>query len=65
MDDGIQPFIVKMVSRLWLYPPLIIAITIPVGFLSVYPVYAVWLLMPVFTYSYSVWTVRKRKIAQA
>jgi hypothetical protein len=35
----IDPQVVKMVNRLWLYPPILIAVSIPLVFISVYPVY--------------------------
>ncbi len=58
LDDDIRPYAVKLIARLWLYPPIIIALTIPVSFISVYPVYTVWLLMPILSYSYSLWAFR-------
>jgi uncharacterized membrane protein len=59
LSDDIDPFTVKLIAKLWLYPPLIIAITIPLGFISVVPVYIIWLLMPVASYSYSKWALKK------
>ncbi len=61
IDESLSPRIVKMIGRLWLYPPLIIAVTIPLGFLSVYPVYVIWFLMPVISYTYSILRVGKRE----
>jgi uncharacterized membrane protein len=52
--------VISLIGRLWLYPALVIAVTIPLGFISVYPVYAIWLLMPVLSYSYSMWAFRGR-----
>jgi uncharacterized membrane protein len=53
--------VIRLIARLWLYPALIIAATIPLGFVSVYPVYAVWLLLPILSYSYSGWAFRGRR----
>ena len=61
LDDDIEPYIVRMISRLWLFPPIIIAITIPLGFISVYPVYVIWFLMPIGSYSYSMWLLRSKR----
>jgi|WetSurMetagenome_2_1015567.scaffolds.fasta_scaffold244026_2 uncharacterized membrane protein len=61
LDAEINPDIVKMISNLWLYPPILIVITLPLGFLSVYPVYAIWVLMPIGSYAYSRWAFRKIK----
>ena len=41
-----------MIGRLWLYPVLVIAVTMPLAFVSVYPVYAIWFLMPMLSYSF-------------
>jgi uncharacterized membrane protein len=61
LGDEIGPFAVKLVSRLWLYPPLIIIVTMPLAYVSVYPVYAVWFLMPVLSYSYSILAFRRNQ----
>jgi uncharacterized membrane protein len=61
LDDSIDPYMVKLIGRLWLYPPLIIAVTMPLSFVSVYPVYILWILMPVISYRYSS-VVAKRKL---
>jgi hypothetical protein len=61
LEDEIKPYVVKMISRLWLFPPLIILITMPLGFISVYPVYVVWFFMPIFSYSYSMWVIGKNR----
>jgi uncharacterized membrane protein len=58
LDGDIRPNITRMVGRLWLYPPIIILITLPLGLLSVYPVYVIWFLMPVVSYIYSARTIR-------
>jgi uncharacterized membrane protein len=59
LDGDIKSYIVKMISRLWLYPPIIIIVTIPLAFLNAYLVYGIWFLMPVVSYSYSTWTFRR------
>jgi uncharacterized membrane protein len=59
LDQDIKPYIVKMISRLWLYPPIIILVTVPLALLNVYLVYGIWFLMPVVSYSYSTWAFRK------
>ena len=59
LDDEIKPFIVKLISRLWLFPPLVIVVTMPLGFISVFPVYVIWFLLPVFSYTYSILGVRR------
>lgn len=61
LDADIQPEVVKLIGRLWLYPPLIIVLTIPLGFLSVYPVYILWFLMPVISYGYSTLVARRKR----
>jgi uncharacterized membrane protein len=61
LDDNIEPFVIKLISRLWQYPPLIIALTIPLGFVNVYSVYIIWILMPFISYSYSNWVFRKKR----
>ena len=55
LDDSIEPALIKLIGRLWLYPPLVIAVTIPLGFISVYPVYTIWILMPILSYASSHW----------
>ncbi len=57
--EMIDPKVVKMVNRLWLYPPILIAVSIPLVFISVYPVYVIWLLMPVLSYIFSKRTIQK------
>jgi uncharacterized membrane protein len=65
LDNNIEPHMVKTIARLWLYPPLIIAVTIPLGYFSVYPVYIIWFLLPVISYSYSTLAIkRKPKISK-
>ena len=58
LDDTLAPFTVKMISRLWPFPPIVIGVTIPLGFLSVIPVYIIWILMPIISYSYTTWLVK-------
>jgi TMEM175 potassium channel family protein len=65
LNDEIAPHVVKLISRLWLYPPLIIAITLPLGFISVYPVYAIWCLMPVLSYSFSSRAISRSRTSPA
>ncbi len=60
IDPQLDERTVRLIASLWLYPPLVIVITIPLGFVSVYPVYAIWILMPVVSYSYSHWAFRRR-----
>jgi uncharacterized membrane protein len=61
LGDDISPEMVKLIGRLWLYPAIIICLTIPLGFISVYPVYVLWFLMPVFSYAYSTAIARRRQ----
>jgi uncharacterized membrane protein len=65
LDVEISPAVVRMISRLWLYPSIIFLVSIPLGFVSVYPVYVIWVLMPVLSYSYSTWVVRRGKEKRA
>jgi hypothetical protein len=59
LEPDFDPYIVKMIASLWLYPPIVIALTISLGYLSVYPVYAIWVLLPVISYSYSMRVLRR------
>lgn len=61
LDEDIHPDTVNLISRLWLYPPIIICVTIPLGFLSVYPVYILWFMMPVISYAYSTLVARQKR----
>jgi uncharacterized membrane protein len=61
LDEEISPETIKLIGRLWLYPPLIIVITMPLGFLSVYPVYALWFLMPVISYTSGTAIAKRRR----
>jgi uncharacterized membrane protein len=61
LDEQISPEAVKLIGRLWLYPPIIICVTMPIGFISVYPVYALWFLMPVISYGYSTAIARRKR----
>jgi hypothetical protein len=65
LDTDIQPKIVKMIGLLWLYPPIIIAITLPLSYLSVYPVFVIWFLMPIVSYIYSVSAIRRIRNSKA
>jgi uncharacterized membrane protein len=58
LQEDLDREIVKMIGNLWLSTPIIIAICVPLSFLSVYPVYAIWFLMPIFSYIVSIRTVR-------
>ena len=60
LKDDIDERAVRLIERLWLYPPIVILLTIPLGFVSVYPVYIIWLLMPVASYTYSVLTLGRK-----
>ena len=60
LDSDISPEIVRLIGRLWLYPPVIICVTIPLGFISVYPVYFIWFVMPVISYAYGTVIARRR-----
>jgi TMEM175 potassium channel family protein len=61
LDAEMKPETIKLIGRLWLYPPLIIALTIPLGFISVYPVYILWFLMPAFSYVYGGVIARRKR----
>jgi TMEM175 potassium channel family protein len=50
LDAEAAPALVRLVSRLWLVNPLLVAATIPLAFVSVYPVYVLWALLPVASY---------------
>jgi uncharacterized membrane protein len=60
LDGDTDAHTVAMIARLWIYPPIVIALSIPLGFLSVYPVYVLWLLLPIASYSYSHWAMSRR-----
>ncbi len=61
LDEGITPETIRLIGRLWLYPPIIIALSMPLGFVSVYPVYVLWFLMPVISYGYSTLILRRKR----
>ena len=61
LDEGITPETIRLIGRLWLYPPIIIALSMPLGFVSVYPVYILWFLMPVISYGYSTLILRRKR----
>ncbi len=63
LDEAMSADTIKLISRLWLYPPLLIAISMPLSFLSVYPVYILWFLMPVISYGYGTLIARHRRQA--
>jgi len=60
LDDHIDHFAIELISRLWLYPPIVILVSLPLGLVSVYPVYCIWCLMPILSYAYSYWAFRKK-----
>jgi uncharacterized membrane protein len=66
MED-LDPEVIKMIKGLWLSTPIIIGISIPISFISVYPVYAIWMLMPILSYMISIRTIHriKKKSIQA
>lgn len=59
LQEGLDEQIVKMIGNLWLSTPVIIVVCVPLSLLSVYPVYFIWFLMPIFSYIISIRTVRK------
>jgi uncharacterized membrane protein len=59
LDSDMKPYIIRLITRLWMYPPIIIALTLPLVYLNVYIVYIIWVLMPVISYSYSTWMHRR------
>lgn len=61
LDSDFDPYVVRLIGRLWLYPPLVIVLTMPLAFVSVYPVYVIWLLMPIASYAYSAWALRRHR----
>ncbi len=61
LDAEMSPETIKLIGRLWLYPPVIICLTLPLGFVSVYPVYLLWFLMPVMSYAYSIAIVKRKR----
>ena len=61
LDGQMDPHIVRLIGRLWLYPPLIIAVTMPLGFVSVYPVYVIWFLMPIASYTFGMSAFRRNR----
>jgi len=61
LDEHLETYAVKLIARLWLYPPVVIALTMPLGFVSVYPVYAIWFLLPILSYSFSLWAFRRNR----
>jgi TMEM175 potassium channel family protein len=61
LDEAMQPEMVRLIGRLWLYPAVLIMLTVPLGFISAYPVYVLWFLMPVISYSYSMALARRKR----
>ncbi|MGE5073638.1 MAG: TMEM175 family protein [Anaerolineae bacterium] len=61
LDGSMRPELVRLIDRLWLYPAVLIVLTMPLGFVSVYPVYVLWFLMPVISYSYSTVLARRKR----
>lgn len=58
----IEPYVVKMIASLWIYPPIIIIVSLLFICLSITLVYISWFLMPVISYAYSLWITRKHKV---
>jgi uncharacterized membrane protein len=65
LDEAMQPELVRLIGRLWLYPAVLILLTMPLGFVSMYPVYALWFLMPVISYGYSTALARRKRQREA
>ena len=61
LDERLSPEAIRLIGRLWLYPPIVICLTLPLGFISVYPVYILWFLMPVISYAYSTVVAKARR----
>jgi uncharacterized membrane protein len=61
LNEDLSPETVKLIGRLWLYPAIVICVTLPLGFISVYPVYILWFLMPVISYAYSTMIARRKR----
>jgi uncharacterized membrane protein len=61
LDADLDPHVARLIARLWIFPPLVIAVTMPLGFFNVFPVYGIWVLMPIFSYTYSIWAFRGRR----
>jgi uncharacterized membrane protein len=61
LNEELSPEIVELIGRLWLYPPIVICVTLPLAFISVYPVYILWFLMPVISYAYSTVLARQKR----
>ncbi len=59
LDGDMKAYIVTLITRLWLYPPIIITLTLPLVFVNVYVVYVIWVMMPVISYSYGMWMHRR------
>ena len=59
LQDGLDSDIIKMIGNLWLSTPVIIGLCLPLSLISVYPVYGIWFLMPIFSYIISIRTVQK------
>ncbi len=51
LEEGTDPRLIVMISRLWLMSPIALAVTLPLAFLNVYLVYFIWLLLPVISYT--------------
>lgn len=65
LKADIHRSMVKLIGRLWLYPPLVILVTMPLAFLSVIPVYVIWILMPVLSYTVSVRAIKRSRKSPA
>ncbi len=63
LDEQMPTDAIILIRRLWLFPPIIIALTMPLGFVNVLPVYLIWVLMPIVSYSFSLWAFRRMRHA--
>jgi uncharacterized membrane protein len=59
--ENLDPEVIKMIKGLWLSTPIIIGISIPISFISVYPVYVIWMMMPILSYVISIRTIHRIK----
>ena len=50
-NDLCSSSLVKIISRLWLVIPVAVAVTIRISYFSMYPVYVLWILLPVVSYT--------------
>jgi uncharacterized membrane protein len=50
LDVKADPNLVRMISRLWLLPPIVFFLTLPIAFINVYIVYVLWVVLPIVSY---------------